>query len=111
MKVEERNKEKENSYVRSNGLNHKFLEIVEKGGKIGRKEKENSLVRDNGLNNKIIRMAAEKNESRAESERKFRMQRQKEAEVEEDETRWTVEQIQSESTQMARRHIIKSKGT
>ena len=78
-------KEKENSYVRSNGLNIKNLEIVEKGEKVVRKEKENSLVRDSGLNNKIIEMAAEWNESRAEAECKFRMQRQKEMEAEEDE--------------------------
>ena len=93
VKVEEGNKvkEKENSYVRSNGLNHKNLEIAEKGEKVVRKEKENSLVRDNGLNNKIIEMAAEWNESRAASECKFRMQRRRETEAEEDEygRRWS----------------------
>ena len=87
MKVEEGNKteKEENSYVRSNGLNYKIMEIVEKGEKVVRKEKENILVRDSGLNNKIIGMAAERDESRAEAERKFRTRRQKEAEAEEDE--------------------------
>ena len=83
MKVEEENKmkEKENSFVRRNGLNNKILESVEEEGKVERKEKENSLVRDRGLNNKFIKMAARRNDNRAESERKFRMQRQKEMEA------------------------------
>ena len=87
MKVEEGNKKEkeENSYVGSNDLNSKILEIVEKGEKVEKKKKENSLVRDSGLNNKIIRTAAEKDKSRAKAECKFRMRKQKEAEAEEDE--------------------------
>ena len=51
---------------------------MEKGEKVERKKRENSLVRDSGLNNKIIGMAAEKDESRAESKRKLWKQRQNE---------------------------------